>query len=78
MSIRPKPILGRRRVSTGMDGDDWEVFPAELKRETDAAFLMFIEETEEEHWLPKSQCEWMEEEGQVWIPRWLAEKKGLV
>lgn len=29
-------------------------------------------------WLPKSQCQWDDEEGMMTMPRWLAEQKGLV
>ena len=31
-----------------------------------------------EVWLPKSQCEWDEEEGMMTMPEWLAMEKGLI
>lgn len=48
----------------------------ELIHETELAWLMLIED--QEVWLPKSQCEFDEDDGTVLVPEWLAVEKGLV
>jgi hypothetical protein len=51
----------------------------EVMHETDKAYLFRPTELagdEEDVWLPKSQCEWVE--GMMLVPMWLAEEKGLV
>lgn len=51
-------------------------FNCELEHQTELAWLMTIED--EQVWLPKSQCEWDENEGTILVPEWLAIEKGLV
>lgn len=48
----------------------------ELKYETDAAFLVVIDD--EKVWLPKSQVELHETSGIVAMPEWLAIEKDLI
>lgn len=48
-----------------------------IETETDRALLIRTED-EESHWLPKSQIMSLDhQKNEVWIPMWLAEKKGL-
>jgi len=55
-------------------------FVAEIKHETDKAYL--LDDGEEEYWIPKSQVEnECHIRGDTWrfeIPVWLAEDKGIV
>ncbi len=44
--------------------------------ETPAAYRFF--DGSRTVWLPKSQCEWDDEDITMTMPRWLAEKKGLI
>lgn len=53
-------------------------FSAELKHETDMAWLLVSHETGEEAWVPKSVAEFYEDDGEVTMPRWMAEEKGLL
>lgn len=48
---------------------------AEMRRETDAALLLF--DGTKEVWVPKSQVE-DNGDGTFAMPEWLAEKKGLL
>ena len=66
-----KPF-GRRKV------EDMEVYPAKLVRESPSGKAWLFRIYDADVWLPKSQVEWMAEEGEVWIPDWIAEEKGLV
>lgn len=47
----------------------------ELIRETDGAYLVNINDTEE--WVPKSQVEY-DDDGAFEMPRWLARDKGFI
>jgi len=58
------------------DTDVQEYDVEELITETDKAWLLSVDG--EELWLPKSQCEFDEDEMVVDIPDWLAEEKGLL
>ena len=55
-------------------------FYGELKKETDAAFLVF--DGVNEIWIPKSQTEVVEKfkdgNRKFEIPEWLAKKKGII
>ncbi len=44
--------------------------------ETDAAYRFF--DGSRTVWLPKSQCEWDEEDMMMVMPEWLARIKGLI
>lgn len=46
-----------------------------IVKETDRATLIAV--GDEEVWLPESQIAAIDAAGEVWIPLWLAEKKGL-
>ena len=62
--------LGRRTV------EEYAVIPFDrVVWTTPEAWLLNL--GGEKVWLPKSQCELMEEEQEIWVPQWLAEKKGL-
>lgn len=60
----------------------------QIHHETDNAYLFTNGDTEKDgrtlkkFWLPKSQCEWDPTEnpfvGEMQMPEWLAEEKGLV
>ena len=47
----------------------------DIETETDAAVLFKIDG--ETYWLPKSQIDYDEEEKEIDLPRWLAEKNDL-
>ncbi len=47
-----------------------------LEAETDLAYG--IKEDDEMIWLPKSRCEFDVVKSIMWVPEWLAEKKGLI
>lgn len=56
-------------------------------KETPAAYLVDVGKTKvaaggvkvpDLVWLPKSQCEWDEGDGEMQLPEWLAIEKGLV
>jgi hypothetical protein len=55
-------------------------FTAELKHETDNAYL--VNNGDEDIWIPKSQCEKFEkisgDHYEIIIPEWLAEAKGII
>jgi hypothetical protein len=57
-----------------MQNDDILIRDARLIAETDEAWLVEIDL--EEHWLPKSQCEFDGENAS--IPLWLANKKDII
>ncbi len=44
--------------------------------ETEKAYRFF--DGKETVWLPKSLCEWYEDEGTMSMPEWLALEKGLI
>lgn len=48
-----------------------------VKHQTEKAYL-FDGGGDEAVWLPKSQCEWDEEEKTMTMPEWLAKDKGLI
>lgn len=48
----------------------------EIKAETEKAYRFY--DGKETVWLPKSQCEWNEEEKTMTMPEWLAMEKGLI
>lgn len=59
------------------DGENVMVPLQRIKAETDKAYLVMLEQGDgEEVWLPKSQVAFIDQ-GEVWIPLWLAEKKGI-
>lgn len=49
---------------------------AEIKRETEKAY--YIDDGANQLWLPKSQCEWNQDDGTFTMPEWLAKDKGLI
>lgn len=61
--------------------DNEENFKVEIEgtvtAETEGAWLIDIGD-ELEHWVPKSQCDWDEDQGIMEMPEWLAVKEGLV
>jgi hypothetical protein len=60
-------------------GSKTEEIYVEVKSETDKAILVDYEG--EEYWLPKSQLEdWpdVEDSGDIEVPLWLLEEKGMV
>ena len=59
-----------------VDGDDDRFeFGASKIHETDAAYLLSLDNGEEE-WFPKSQLQW--EGTELWsIPKWLAQTKDM-
>ena len=48
----------------------------EIKAETERAYRFY--DGKETVWLPKSQCDWNEEEKTMTMPEWLAMEKGLI
>lgn len=48
----------------------------EVRGETEKAFRFF--DGKETVWLPKSQCEWDENDKTMTMPEWLALEKGLI
>jgi hypothetical protein len=48
----------------------------EIRRETDKAYQFF--DGLRTVWLPKSQCEWDQDDRTMAMPSWLAEEKELV
>lgn len=64
------------RSSVGVFDDNVTFDVDELVVKNDDSWLMVIEG--EEVWLPRSECTFLDEEMQIEIPRWLAEKEGLV
>lgn len=48
----------------------------EVQAETDKAYLIFDGDTKV--WLPKSQCEFDQDDKTMAIPIWLAKEKGLI
>lgn len=48
----------------------------EIKQETEKAYRFY--DGERTVWLPKSQCQWDEEEKTMTIPEWLVEKRKLI
>lgn len=48
----------------------------EIKAETEKAYRFY--DGKETVWLPKSQCEWKEEEKTMTMPEWLTMEKGLI
>lgn len=48
----------------------------EIKGETEKAYRFFDGKTTV--WLPKSQCEWYEDEQTMTMPEWLAKDKELI
>ena len=55
-------------------------FTAELKRQTEAAYL--VNDGDDDIWIPKSQCLMFElvsgDTYDIAIPEWLAEAKGII
>ena len=49
----------------------------EVRHETDAAWLFWVEDADEEIWFPKSQCEVSGDESSIMVPMWLVRAKGL-
>lgn len=45
---------------------------------TAGAILFYVESAEEEMWFPRSQVEISDDRRSLLVPRWLAEKKGLI
>ncbi len=45
---------------------------------TAAGILFYVESLEEEVWFPQSQVEVSSDQRTLLVPRWLAEKKGVV
>lgn len=61
--------------------DMCEFVAGEMITDTDLAWLLLIEDhrgEDHEVWLPKSLCEFDDDEGTVKMPEWLAVEKGLV
>lgn len=56
--------------------DDVGIDFDEILRETEAAFEIAIDG--EKYWLPKSQVRMYEKTKKVFVPEWLANKKGLI
>lgn len=56
--------------------DDCVIKFDELDRETEAAYLIVIDD--EKIWLPKSQARIYEKSKKIYIPEWLALEKGLI
>lgn len=48
----------------------------EIRGETEKAYRFY--DGKETVWLPKSQCEWYEDEKSMTMPEWLAKDKGLI
>lgn len=48
----------------------------EIQHQTERAYLFF--DGVQKVWLPKSQCEWDENERTMAMPQWLAYEKGLI
>jgi hypothetical protein len=70
------------RVSSGKphdNGDNVLVRFLEVRAETGSALLLRVSEDDaEDAWIPKSQIAHIDlDANEVWIPLWLAEKKGL-
>ena len=63
-------------MTLGYDDDLVELEVMELVVERDESWLMVIEG--EEVWLPKSKCTFRDEDMVVEVPKWLAEKEGLI
>lgn len=69
-----------------MSSDDMIELYCEIVRETDKAIgiksgtldMDLGDGKSKLVWLPKSQIDWDEDEGVVYIPQWLAEDKGLI
>lgn len=53
-------------------------FEGEVRHTTDDAILFYVEDHDEEVWFPASQCELSGDETSILVPRWLAQRKGLV
>ena len=51
--------------------------PGEVLHETELAYR-FTDGSGDPVWLPKSQCEWDEDEEIMDMPEWLAIEKGLI
>jgi hypothetical protein len=49
---------------------------AEIKIETEKAFLVF--DGKKEEWIPKSQVEYDQRDGVFTMPEWLAKAKGFI
>lgn len=49
---------------------------AEMKAETDRAWLLTVEN--EDIWFPKSQCEVDTKRKTIDVPNWIARQKGLI
>lgn len=63
--------------------DDEVAVEADLKKETEAAYGITIDDDTFEReaeiiWLPKSKVTYDEFEKTFWVPIWLAEEKGLI
>ena len=56
--------------------DDIAIDFDELEQETEAAFLVVIDD--EKIWLPKSQVRMYPKGKKVFVPEWLAQSKGLI
>ena len=56
--------------------DDVGIEYDELEKETESAFLITIDS--EKIWIPKSQARHYDANKKIYIPEWLANKKGLI
>lgn len=70
MSNHPNRSRGAGR------GDEPLELIGDVLRETERAFLFLYEGKEQ--WLPKKLCAWNADELTMTLPRWIAEKDGLV
>lgn len=59
-----------------MSNEIIEIYFDELKKETDMAWLVKIDE--DEVWLPKSVCELDEKDGVAEVPEWICFEKELI
>ena len=48
----------------------------EIKSETEKAY--YLDDGATQVWIPKSQCEWNQEDGTLTMPEWLAKDNGLI
>lgn len=59
-----------------MSRDSPVYISGQIKHETDLAYL--FHDGQISVWLPKSQCEWDEDDKAMSIPEWLAYEKELI
>lgn len=58
---------------------DIHTFYTNFVHETDAAWLLEVEEADnEEIWFPKSHCDYDANTGEIQVPGWLAREKGIM